>query len=158
LVDASGPLGTSMRLTLWSIVFFVLAGWADAEIPHPPPLILTSQENGTEPQDAFSCSGTIYGYVTLPQAQTGKHTIEGIWIGPQETVIQHSRAEIEYPPPGQRTAAVWLRFTKEGTVWNPFAIQNSADRDRLLYDGPWKMEVRWDNQTFARSNFKIHCQ
>ena len=148
-----------MPLKLWrSFGFLLLAGWVMAEIPHPPPLILTSQENGTEPQDTFSCSGTIYGYMTLPQAQSGKHTIEGIWVGPQGTVVQHSRDEINFPPPGRRTAAVWLRFTKEGRIWNPLSVQNSSDQDRLLYDGPWKIEVRWDDRTFARSTFKIHCQ
>ena len=146
-------------LKVWMMIgILLLTGWARAEIPQPSLLMLTSQENGTVPQDTFPCSGKIYGYLTFPHTQTGKHTLEGIWIGPKGNIVQHSQDQVDYPPPGSRTAAVWLEFTKEGTIWNPLSIQNSADQDHLLYDGKWKIEVRWDDQEFARSNFQIHCQ
>ena len=135
-----------------------LAGLAGAEVPHPQALVLTSQENGTEPQGTFNCSGTIHGYLTFPQAEIGKHILEGIWTGPNGRVVQHSRDELNYIPPGSRTAEVWLRFTKEGgRLWNPVSVQDPGDEDRALYDGPWKMEVRWDDRTIARSTFQIHC-
>ncbi len=102
--------------------------------------------------------GQFFGYVTLPQTETGKHTIEGIWTGPKGTVVQHSRDDVNYPQAGGRTAAVWLRFTKEGTIWNPLSVQNPDDQDHLEYDGPWKIEIRWDDRTFARAQFQIHCQ
>jgi hypothetical protein len=142
---------------LLAVGVLALAGLAQAEIPGPPPLILTSQENGTVAEDTFSCSGTIHGYVTLPKAAIGKHDLEGIWTGPKGTVIQHSHDEVNYAPPGSRIAEIWLRFTKEGWVWNPLSVQDQGDEDRALYDGAWKLEVRWDNRPFARSVFQIHC-
>lgn len=144
---------------LSGVVILALAGLTGAEAPHPQALILTSQENGTEPQDTFPCSGTIYGYLTLPQPEIGHHTLESIWTGPQGRTVQHSRDELNLPPPGRRTAAVWLRFTKEGgRLWNPVSVQDAGDEDRAPYDGSWKMEVRWDDRTVARSVFQIHCQ
>jgi len=143
---------------LLSIGILLLAGLAGAEVPQPQVLVLTAQENGTESQDTFSCSGTIYGYLTLPQAEIGHHILEGIWTGPQGRTIQHSRDEINYPPPGHRTAAVWLQFTKEGRrLWNPVSVQDPGDEDRALYDGSWKIEVRWDDRMVARSTFQIRC-
>lgn len=135
-----------------------LAGIARAEIPHPPVLLLTSMENGMEPQDAFSCSGTIHAYLTLRQAEIGSHVLEGIWVGPDGRVVQHSRDELNFPPPGYRTVSVWLAFTKEGRrLWNPVSVQDPGDEDRALYDGSWKIEVRWDDRTLARSVFKVQC-
>src|SRR5258708_5447897 len=90
-----------------------LSSAAHAEIPHPPPLLLTSEDNGIEAQESFTCSGIIHGYLTLPHAAIGKHTLEAIWIGPKGQVIQHSRDEINFAPPGRRTAMVWLKFSSE---------------------------------------------
>jgi hypothetical protein len=141
-----------------SIGVLALAGLAQAEIPHPPALILTSQENGTEAENTFSCSGTIHGYVTLSKAAIGKHVLEGIWTGPKGTIIQHTRDELNFSPPGSRITEIWLRFTKEGgRLWNPISVQDPGDEDRALYDGSWTIEVRWDDRAFARSVFQIHC-
>jgi hypothetical protein len=135
-----------------------LAGLAQAEIPRPPALILTSHESGTEPEGTFSCSGTIHGYVIFPKASIGKHVLEGIWTGPKGTIIQHSRDELNFSPPGSRIAEIWLRFTKEGgRLWNPISVQDPGDEDRALYDGSWKIEVRWDGRTYTQSVFQIHC-
>lgn len=128
------------------------------QIPQPPPLLLTSQENGTDPQDNFSCSNVIYGYLTLPKEEVGQHIVEAIWIGPRGTIVQHSRDEVDFLLPGRRTASVWLKFPPdERSLWNPFSIQNPPDSNHLAYDGLWKVEVRWDNQVFTRSAFKVQC-
>jgi hypothetical protein len=130
-----------------------------AEIPQPPVLLLTAQENGTEPQNTFPCSGLIYGYVTLPQKARGQHILEGIWTGPKGTIVQHSRDEVRFPDLGSRAADVWLRFTDEGGhLWNPLSVSAPADENGLAYDGAWKVEVRWDERTIARSDFTIQCR
>ena len=135
-----------------------LACVAVAEIPHPPVLLLTSQDNGMAPEDTFSCSGTIHGFLTLRQPQVGSHLLEAIWTGPSGRVIEHSRDELTYPAPGGRTAAVRLEFIKEGKrIWNPVSVQDPGDEDRALYDGSWRVEVRWDHQTLARSTFEVRC-
>ena len=138
-------------------VMLMAVGVIDAEIPRPPPLLLTSVENGTEPQDKFDCSGTIHGYVVLSQAFSGPHTLEGIWIGPHGTVVRHSRDELVFAAPGQRTAEVWLRFTKEGYLWNPLSVQSLEDEDRAAYDGSWKVNILWDGIEVAQSRFQMHC-
>jgi hypothetical protein len=148
-------IGIVMMLCIGNLV---LAGLAVAEVPHPQVLVLTSQENGTVPEDTFSCSGTIYGYLTFPQTQIGKHVLEGIWTGPKGQVIQQSRNEVDYASPGSRTAFVWLSFSKEGrSLWNPLSIQHAGDEDWLLYDGKWEIEVRWDDHSLAHSAFQVHC-
>ena len=135
------------------------AGLARAEVPQPPILMLTSQDNGTVSQSTFPCSGPIHGYVTLPQEASGKHILEGVWIGPKGTVARHSRDELTFSDSGSRTAEVWLRFTKEGGhLWNPAAVEAPGDEDRQIYDGPWGIEVRWDGRTIARSTFTIQCR
>ncbi len=145
-------------LLLFILSFMMLSVAARGEIPHPPALLLTSQENGIDPEDSFSCSGIIHGYLTLPQAAIGEHVLEAIWIGPKGQVIQHSRDEINFVPPGRRTATVWLKFSSEpGGIWNPFTIQKPSDLDHVAYDGAWKIEVRWDERLFAQSAFQVHC-
>jgi hypothetical protein len=130
-----------------------------AGIPPSPVFLLTSQDNGTLAQTTFPCSGPIHGYVTLPQESSGKHVLEGVWVGPKGTVVRHSRDELTFSDSGSRTAEVWLRFTKEGGhLWNPVSVQAPGDEDRQLYDGPWKLEVRWDDRTIVRSDFTIQCR
>jgi hypothetical protein len=143
---------------LFLMVFFTLSAVARAEIPGPPLLLLTAQDNGTDPQDAFACSGIIHGYLTFPKTVVGKHVLEAIWTGPHGKVVQHSRDEINYAPPGHRTATIWLKFSQEdGGIWNPFAIQKPTDLDHAAYDGPWTLEVRWDEKPFTQSAFQVHC-
>ena len=121
--------------------------------------LLTAQDNGTEPQDTFPCTGPIHGYVTLPSKVTGKHVLEGIWTGPKNTVVRHSRDELTFPANGSRCAEVWLRFSeKGGHLWNPLSVEASGDEEGAAYNGLWKVEVRWDDRTIARSDFTIQCR
>ncbi len=143
------------------LVFAVLSHTRSlqADIPRPPVLLLTAQENGTQPENTFRCSGPIHGYVTLPQRVSGKHVLEGIWTGPKGNVVRHSQDEIDFPAPGSRTAVVWFRFENEqGSFFNPLSLNTAADEDGLVYNGPWKVEVRWDHQTIAQSEFKVQCR
>ena len=155
---------SSPTLGLWRRITFVL--WIQAlcwspvarsDIPQPPILLLTAQDNGTEPQTTFSCTTPIHGYITLPKKTTGRHVLEAIWTGPQHTVVQHSRDDVTLPEAGRRSVNVWLQFTKEGILRNPFSVQDSGDTDRRAYDGNWVVEIMWDHQTLARSDFQIHC-
>lgn len=140
------------------ITLAALSGLAFAETPQPQHFILTSHENGFDSESVFACSGSIHGYLTFPKSEMGKHVLEGIWIGPKGLVVQHSRDDVNYPPPGHRTAAIWLQFTKEGGhIWNPLSVQAPEDSDRMAYDGPWKVKVRWDDQEVAQSEFQVHC-
>lgn len=130
---------------------------AAADIPQPPAVLLTSQENGTVPQTAFACSGTIYVYLTFPQAQRGKHTLEGIWVGPQGDVVRRSRVEVDIPPPGRRTAVLWLEFDKPGSMWDAFSLHGPGEANREAYGGRWEVQVRWDEREFTRSKFSVDC-
>ncbi len=135
---------------LIATVFFVRA-----EIPKPPVLVLTSLENGTEPQDAFSCSGKIHGYLVLPTTAIGKHVLEGIWTKPDGTVASHSRSSLDFPAPGRSTAYVWFAFPERSLL--PGVMDPAQDQERLSYSGQWRVDVRWDDQTLRQSTFTVHC-
>src|ERR1700733_1608818 len=92
----------SLRVAIILVLFSWVRG-ASADIPQPPLLLLTAQENGVDPQTEFGCSGPIHGYITLPAKTVGKHSLEGIWTGPKGTVVQHSQSEVNFPSPGRRT-------------------------------------------------------
>src|SRR5580704_7225195 len=81
-----------------------------AGVAMPRAITLTAQENGTVPQDEFSCSGKIHGYLVLPKKAIGDHILEGIWTKPDGKAASHSRNEVHFPPPGRSTAYVWFHF------------------------------------------------
>jgi hypothetical protein len=145
------------RLVLSGIGILALGGRAAAEIPQPQAMVLTSRENGTEPQTSFACSGKVFAYLTFPKAQTGKHVMEGIWVGPHGDVVRQSRDEVDFPPPGRRTAVLWLEFGKAGSIWDPTSFGGPDDADRRAYDGRWEIQVRWDDHEFARKPFTVSC-
>jgi len=145
------------KIYLIGVVLLSLIGLSHAEIPQPRVLLLTAQDNGMEPQDTFTCSGTIHGYLTFPQKVIGKHMLESIWTGPKGVIVQHARNEVNYPSPGRQTTDVWLRFTPEGLLWNPLSVQDAGDADRAVYDGSWKIQVLWDGRTLTQSHFQVHC-
>lgn len=139
----------------YAMLFLASVCWSDT--PQPQTFMLTSQENGVEPETSFSCSSTIHGYLTLPHPQTGLHHLDGIWIGPHGTVVRHSHDDLNFATPA-RTASIWLQFSKEGgSFWNPLSLQSADDEARLRFDGPWKVEVRWDDRVVAQSAFQVHC-
>ena len=121
----------------------------------PASLVLTSVENGLKSQSEFVCSGKIHGYIRLPRKYEGKHLLEGLWTAPTGKMIDHSRTQVDFPPPGRSTAYVWLAFPTRAALGT---LNPEADKERLSYNGPWQVEVRWDEQLLVRSSFTVHCQ
>ena len=132
---------------------------AYAEIPHPPMIVLTSDMNSTQPEETFGCAQTIYAFLTFPKPYSGRHTLEGVWFGPQGDVVQHSMEQVVGPATGQRTAYIWMTFSNSNSgMWHPFSVGDPQDSNRATYDGKWHVEVRWDDQTFTRASFDVKCQ
>ena len=117
-------------------------------------IVLTAQENGTQAQTDFVCTGKIHGYVRLPKPQSGPHLLEGLWSLPSGRVLLHSRNTVDFPPPGRSTAYVWLAFPER----TAFQLTPAADQERLSYNGPWQLDVRWDQRPLLHSTFTVHCQ
>lgn len=148
----------SRRRIVAGIGYFMMGSVGTCETPHSQAVMLTSHENGTEPQSGFPCAGTIYAYITFPEAEIGKHELEGIWTGPQGISVRRSLDEIDFPPPGKRTAVLWLEFPHEDPLWDPLSLRGPDEADRRAYDGEWRVQIRWDGQDFARSDFTVRCQ
>lgn len=122
----------------------------------PATLLLTAQENSVLPQDEFSCNGTIHGYVIFPEKAVHHHLLEGIWTRPDGKIAAESKIPINFPPPGRRTAYVWLMFQPRspGLLGG---IDTSEDQNRLAYNGRWQVEIRWDQKPLLRKNFVVAC-
>jgi hypothetical protein len=144
--------------TLAALPFIGILSWAAAEvaIPQPRAFVLTAQENGLDPQDSFSCSGTIHGYITFPKAEIGQHVLEGTWILPNGKVLEETEIPIDFPPPGRQIASLWLTFRPPSArIFG--GVNPQADEERLAYNGRWRLEVRWDNQWLLSKNFNVRC-
>jgi hypothetical protein len=107
------------------------------------------------PQDTFSCSGTIHGYLVLPKTAVGKHTLEGVWTKPNGNIASHSSSELDFAPPGRSTAYVWFAFPERSML--PGAMDPTQDQERLSYNGQWRLDVRWDDQPLLQSTFTVRC-
>lgn len=132
----------------------VLQAAAPERVASPAKLVLTSIENGTEPQSEFYCSGKIHGYIRLPERIVGPHVLEGTWVLPNGKPAAESRTRVDYPPTGRSTAYIWFEFPGGGLL---DGIQPDADAQRQQYPGLWRVEVRWDDQLVLRSSFTVLC-
>jgi hypothetical protein len=117
-------------------------------------LVLTSMQNGTEPQSSFQCAGRVHGYLRLPARFTGVHQLEGVWTLPNGQVIERSRIPLDFGAEGGSTAYLWLDFPSRSFVGG---INPDADRERLSYNGPWKVKVLWDEKFLLEENFLVQC-
>lgn len=152
------PAGKGVRrLLLAGIGLLALAVRAPAETPQPRAMVLTSKVNGTEPETVFPCAGTIYAQLTFPATETGKHALEGIWVGPDGKVLRHSRDPVEFPSQGGRTALLWFQFSDGGSMWDPLSLRGAGEGARRAYEGRWQVRALWDGRTFTQSEFTVHC-
>jgi hypothetical protein len=122
--------------------------------PEAVKLVLTSEENGLENQSEFYCSGRIHGYLRLPGPVSGKHTLEGVWTAADGKVIDHSHVAIDFPPPGESMAYIWLEFPSKSFLGN---LNPTGDLERLSYNGTWQVEAKLDDQTLLTRKFSVHC-
>jgi len=120
-----------------------------------PSLVLTAEENGTVPQDEFSCDGKIHGYLRLPRRQTGPHVLEARWIKPDGKVAAESHDPLTFEPPGRSTAYIWFTFPERAKSLS--ALDPKSDEDRLTFNGKWKVEVTWDHEPLVTSTFTVRC-
>ena len=120
-------------------------------------LVMTSKADGLEPETSFSCNGSIYGYLTLAEAATGKHELEGIWIMPNGHVIEHSHSIIDYGAEPASTAQLWLQFQPEARGLSALAGSVAADVREPDYVGQWHIEVLWDHQFLSKTSFQVRC-
>ena len=62
-------IAMKLPLSLWLVLCaMTAAAGADSALHATPPtkLVLTSKENGVEPESDFFCAGRIHGYIRLP--------------------------------------------------------------------------------------------
>ena len=119
-----------------------------------PSIVLTSVENGVEPQDNFECHGTIHGYIRLARSQTATHILESHWISPRGKLIAEHRSDVAFDTP-RSTAYVWLAFPEAPSLIG--SPDPELDSDRLTFNGRWHLEVIWDKQPLLKKEFSVHC-
>jgi hypothetical protein len=121
-------------------------------------LVLTSKFNGLEPQNLFTCDGTIHGYLVLPETAVGVHTLGAIWVMPNGAINKDVKIPIQYAPPGRRTAYVWFQFDdrSDGLLGG---VRGSPSRDiaNNPFNGQWEVQVRWDDKLLTQQKFKVKC-
>src|SRR5882672_9992203 len=114
-----------------------LGAWLTASNVHASTgeahLVLTSEENGTVPQENYECDGRIHGYLRLPERAAGTHVLESRWISPTGRVAADSLNPVTFDPPGRSTAYVWFSFPERR---GPFRLFDSkSDEAKLSYNG-----------------------
>jgi len=120
-------------------------------------LVMTSRVDALEPETSFSCNGSIYGYLTLADATTGKHELEGIWIMPSGHVAEHSHSTIDFGAEAASTAQLWLQFQPASRGLSALAGSVAAEVREPDYAGQWHLEVRWDHQLLTKTSFQVRC-
>jgi hypothetical protein len=117
-------------------------------------IVLTAQENGLEPQSEFSCHGTIHGYIRLARREAGEHLLESRWIAPNHKIEAETKTTVDFRP-ARSTAYVWFLFPESSGIFG--APDPSYDQKQMTLNGPWHLEVKWDNASLIQSDFKVHC-
>lgn len=117
-------------------------------------IVLTSQENGLESQQEFTCHGFIHGYIRLAKREAGEHLLESRWISPSHKVEANSRTTVDFRP-ARSTAYVWFLFPERSNLFG--APDPKFDQQLMSYHGPWHLEVKWDNETIIQTDFKVRC-
>jgi hypothetical protein len=118
-------------------------------------LLLTTTPNGSQGTSEFSCSDTVNGLVVLPERVVGFHSVEAYWSRNGE-VVEHSQVPLQLPPPGSRTAHIWLRFDdKQGGLLEGL-LGDGTDTAGMV-SGDWKVSVHWNGKPLVESEFKVKC-
>jgi hypothetical protein len=127
---------------------------AAAYEPALPAVTLTAVENGLESQPLFSCHGKVHGYIRLKNRQSDEHVLESRWISPTGKVAADSQTKVNFERPGS-TAYVWFAFPESSNLLG--GPDPALDQDRLSFNGPWQVEIRWDNKVILTKSFKVQC-
>ena len=122
-----------------------------------PHIIITSQENGIVSENEFRCDGTIHIYITFPEAIEGKHLLEGVLKDSKGTPLEHTRVNLNYPPPGRRTATLWLQFDTKSDGLLGSVRSGDIKSKPNTYNGMWELEILFDGDVVGRSRFQVGC-
>src|SRR5882672_10190011 len=124
----------------------------------PANLILTTKDYALASDESFSCFGFINGFLTLPNRETGHHTMQTRWIMPNGTVKENVNISLDFDPPGRQTAHIWLQFREKGDGFLGSLSSLSGPSDGTSpYNGIWQVEVKWDDKPAVQSNFRVRC-
>ncbi len=146
-----------MAGVIFSSMFFNGGTPRAASLWQPAKLVLTNKFNGLEPMTEFTCTDTIHGYVTLGDKAVGRHLLEGIWVMPNGTEVEHSKIYLDFPPPGRQTAYVWLSFQDRSSGTLGDLRTGSGLEENSPYHGTWTVLIRWNEQTLTGAKFKVKC-
>lgn len=140
----------AMRPALLILVSLIpVASWSE------PALVLTAQENGTEPQSSFHCVGKIHGYLRLGKSQVGSHELYSRWISPAGKTVAESQVPLTFDPPGRSTAYIWFSFPDRSSLLR--GPDPALDTELLTYNGSWRVEVSWDQKPLLQSSLLVRC-
>lgn len=122
-------------------------------------IVLTNKFNGLESTPEFSCTDTVHGYLTLPEKAVGDHTLEGVWILPNNQIINHSKNIVEFGPAGGQTAYVGLAFQdkSQGSLGDFREGRSDVADGANPYNGMWQLRVLWDGRPLIQTKFKMKC-
>jgi len=123
-----------------------------------PYVFLTSQQNGQEAEEIFSCSGRIYAYLTLAEEFEGEHLIEGFWFKPNGVLQEHTKFNAKLPSTGAKKVYMWFQFDSEAkTIFDEFVFGGDYGMGHHAFNGSWKLEIHCDGKFLMETSYTVVC-
>jgi len=123
-----------------------------------PYVFLTSQENGLNEEEIFSCSGRIYAYLTLSDEFAGEHRIEGFWFKPNGELQEHTKFNVKLPSSGEKEVYMWFQFDSEDkTIFDEFVFGGDYGMGHYDFNGSWKLEIHCDGKFLTEASYSVVC-
>lgn len=135
---------------LKTIILLILCGG----IGFANTLSLSTQDTDTQStQTSFSCQENINAYYKIPIVPNGIHSLEAIWINPEEKVQEHTKFALSITPE-INMFKFWIKFINTKSDIN---ILSFGNRGKNTFNGKWKVIILLDNEEVARKEFNVVC-
>jgi hypothetical protein len=114
-------------------------------------LILTAKPYAIRSDEKFSPYDRINGTIILAAPIKGLHTLEVVWMGPNN-YQNHFKSEVDFADQERQTLSVWLDLGSDGGTLSSL---NSQESDNSKFVGMWKVKTWLDGQPLVESRFPI---